>query len=272
MATSIQPRAGGRQQLRVIHRLLPRPFFFTFSGADALEQATSYRDQLMALLAKNTVPHALLARMEKQPGADPMVVEIVSGFEATAPADSTLDTLKLVRGDVTGMRMSQLSYEWVEEWVRRLKVESNLAPGSIRKRVGALARAVDWHHKRTTPKGQTMPANPLRLLPRGYSQYAAAEVPKDGERKVDTVRDRRLLPDEERRVRLTLSGTKRGDRERALPTDPEFTLLFELILDTGLRLREAYRLTVDQVDLTRGFCGWRARRARAGSASLEWCR
>lgn len=36
---------------------------------------------------------------------------------------------------------------------------------------------------------------------------------------------------------------------RALVVDPAFQLLFELIVDTGLRLFEAYRLRVDSIDL-----------------------
>ena len=40
---------------------------------------------------------------------------------------------------------------------------------------------------------------------------------------------------------------KRADRERALQHDPAFALLFDLIVDTGLRLFEAYRLRVASV-------------------------
>jgi integrase len=88
--------------------------------------------------------------------------------------------------------------------------------------------------------------NPLRLLPRGYSVYSAVDT-QDAPARVDVSRDRRLLPAEEARVRLALSGVKREDRERALVVDAAFVLLFDLILETGLRLSEAYRLRVDQV-------------------------
>jgi integrase len=49
-----------------------------------------------------------------------------------------------------------------------------------------------------------------------------------------------------------LAGAKRKGRERALEVDPALQLLFELILNTGLRLVEAYRLRVDQVDTIKG--------------------
>ena len=46
-----------------------------------------------------------------------------------------------------------------------------------------------------------------------------------------------------------LAGEQRADRERALVPDPEMQLLFALLLGTGMRLREAYRLRVGQIDL-----------------------
>jgi integrase len=60
-----------------------------------------------------------------------------------------------------------------------------------------------------------------------------------------------LEPGEEERILAALAGAKRPDRERALDADPAFTMQFRLIVATGLRLREAYRLRVDQVDVTR---------------------
>ena len=48
-----------------------------------------------------------------------------------------------------------------------------------------------------------------------------------------------------------LAGEKRPGRERSLVPDPEFALLFRLVLETGLRVREAYRLRANQVDLAR---------------------
>ncbi len=69
--------------------------------------------------------------------------------------------------------------------------------------------------------------------------------------KLDVQRDRRLSASEIDRVRAALAGGRVQGRERALKVDPAFSLLFELILDTGMRLKEAYRLRVDQVDFTR---------------------
>jgi integrase len=139
----------------------------------------------------------------------------------------------------------------------RAPLAIGLAPGTIRKRVGALARVLDWHLASTHVAGDgAAPANPLRLLPSGYSQYSPTEkrelAAKGLPARVDERRDRRLLPDEERQLRAALAGEKRPDRERPWGPDPAFALLFDLIIDTGLRLREAYTLRIDQVDLQRG--------------------
>ena len=128
-----------------------------------------------------------------------------------------------------------------------------------RKRVGALARVLDWHLAVAIRPGDAAASvNPLRLLPHGYAQYTEAEQRELAGRQVtarqDQHRDRRLLPAEEARIRAAIGGYKRQDRERSWSPEPDaaFALLVSVILDTGLRLREAYRLRVDQVDIARG--------------------
>lgn len=251
MAVSVQAR-GARHQLRVTHRLLGRPFFFTF---DSEAEARTYGEQLVALLDRGIVPAELLARAPR--GADdPLLVEVIRGYTREAPiTDSDDALLGWLLPELVGLRVSGLTYAWAEGWVRRLKMERRLAPGTIRKRVGALARVVDWHLRHVAAHGQAPAANALRLLPRGYSVYTRGEAEAlrahGHEPKRDVARDRRLTGEEERAVLAALAGTKRPDRERALVPDEGFRLLFILILHTGLRLREAYRLRVDQVDLRR---------------------
>ena len=249
MSVSVQAR-GGRFQLRVIHRLLPKPFFFTWPTR---EEATNYGQQLHALLERGIVPAELLAK--EQHGPDPLLVEVIRAYTKAAdltPSDDALLTHML--GELVGVRAGQVTFAWADDYVRRLKAK-RLAPGTIRKRIGALARVLDWRIRLATPGGQVPLANALRLLPRGYSAYSATEAARlvDADLPVprDVARDRRLVPAEELAIMAALAGRKRDDRERALTVDPAFTLLLQLILHTGLRLREAYRLRVDQVDLRR---------------------
>jgi hypothetical protein len=97
--------------------------------------------------------------------------------------------------DLAPLKLVDLNYQWAERWVRHMKLEVNLSPGSIRKRVQAVARAIDWHLRKSP---DSMVGNPLRMLPRGYSidnAKDAREVEALGKTaRIDIQRDRRLLP------------------------------------------------------------------------------
>lgn len=252
MSVSVQIRAG-KAQLRVVHKLLPRPFFHTF---DSELEARAYGRQLHDLLDSGVVPAELVAPPPRDRD-DALLVAVVRDYlnhaPGRTPSDSALLTTIVDRHEIDGLRVSGVSARWAENYVARLK-RRRLTPGTIRKRVGALGRVLDWHLRRDHGAGEGKAVlNPLRVMPAGYSIYTEADVRAAGLEQAprDQQRDRRLLPDEEARIRRALAGEKRDDRERALPTDPALVLLFGLILDTGLRLSEAYSLRVDQVDLQR---------------------
>lgn len=234
-------KRGNRWQIRVPHKLLPKPYFSTFNSED---EARAYASQLEALLDRGIVPAEMLDAEKR--GSDPLVSKLLEHYLAAAPiAPTDVPLVEGLKDAMKAVRLSGITAAWADGWVTDMKVAENLAPGTIRKRVGSLARAIDWYwrqHKDGLP-----PVNALRLMPRGYSQYDS----KADNAKRDIQRDRRLTPDEERAIRLALLGVKRADRERPLPLDADMALMFDLILNTGLRLREAYTLRVDQVDLTR---------------------
>ena len=240
---SIQPR-GDKFQLRVKHKLLAKPFIYTF---DSQEKAESYGQQLEMLLAKGIVPQDLLATPDKV--ISPRMVDVIDGYVNMAPVTSSdTELLTVISKEVVGLRVSGLTYPWVESWVRKLKVKQNLAPGTIRKRVESLARVLDWHLLKTL---HDKSGNPLRMLPTGYSSYSDQDIvllPEGREEKTDIQRDRRLTPAEYGRCLDALQGIKHPGRQRALDVDPAFILLLDLILGTGLRLMEAFRLRWDQVD------------------------
>ena len=254
MSHHVRPR-GLRFELRVKHTLLPRAFYATFPSA---VEAASYGQQLDAMLDAGVLPSELQA--SAPPAADTPVMGVVRSYLAHAPHLTPSDDklLASLLDELATVRLSAVTYRWAGEWVRRMKLAQHLAPGTIRKRVGALARVLDWHLATHAQADAVAPVNPLRLLARGYSQYTQAEreklVLKGRQAPADVHRDRRLLPAEEVAIRAALGGHQRGDRERpwAAGGDPAFALLFDLVLTTGLRLREAYRLRVDQVDLGKG--------------------
>lgn len=260
---SIQAR-GTRWQLRIKHRLLPRAAFFTF---DTEAEARAYGDQVDALLAAGVVPQGLLQDRQRAPASDLQVAAVCREYRALAPITASDDALlNTVLASLGGERLSQITPSWAAAWVQAMKLRLHLAPGTIRKRVGLLARVLDWHAHRT----QAPVTHPLRTLPRGYSLYTAADsavlARKGAAPRRDVQRDRRLLPAEEARIRQALAGVRRDDRERPWPADDAFRLLFDVILGTGLRLSEAFALRTDQWDAAGRFLRVEGSKGHRGAA------
>lgn len=270
---SIQSR-GDKFQLRIKNKVLPKPLFFTF---DTQEEAEAFKAQVDGLLKQGVVPQVLMdaaQAKQKQVKASQdaqFLSAVVQGYLNHAPvAVSEAQLLAVMqRDDLRGVAVADVTYQWVESYVRKLKTGrgdvrgafgrkvGNLSPGSIRKRVGALARVMDWHWRRTVAAGEAIPPNPLRQLPRGYSVYSdrdTADATRAGlAAKKDVTRERRLTPDEEVLVAQALDGVKLPGKLRALEPDPEAKMFLRLVLDTGLRMKEAYTLRVSQIDWARGF-------------------
>lgn len=161
-------RRGDKWQLRVKHPLLPKPFFHSFSSE---EDARNYGTQLEALLAAGVVPAELLER--KVVRDEPMLAAIIAQYlRLGSPAPSDITLLTILHREVGNVRVLHITIQWVEQYVHNLKVQQNHAPGTIRKRVESLARVLDWHFRRITQRGEHPPANPFRLMPRGYSLYS----------------------------------------------------------------------------------------------------
>jgi len=217
MAT-IRQRGNGTFELRVVNKALPRPFYSTH---DTRQEAEDYARRLVEALGRGQVPPELLTPIQTR---RIMLSAVLRQYLNEAPIARTDRPLVEWLQENLKIAMQDLTVRWVDQWVAGMKKGGRLAPGSIRKRVESLARAVDWHLRQQGSDA----TNPLRTLPRGYSGYAAGE-------RTDTVRDRRLLPGEYERIEATLLGRKRHD-------SAEFLLLFRLLVHTGLRLGEAYRL------------------------------
>ena len=248
---SIQQR-GSSWQVRIRHKLLPSPLFATLGTED---EARSYAEQIESLLSRGIVPIELLEddKIKRGPAIAKTIAAYISSVDV-APTD--LVTLASLIKEVGVARTTDVNARWADEWVKRMKLVENRAPGSLRKRVGSLARVLDWYIRSTLKDGATAPANPLRMMPRGYSQYTAAEAADlaiaGKSAKTDEQRDRRMSDTEFARVVDALAGGRRVGRERPLTIDADFSLLFELIVNTGLRLSEAFKLRVDQLDLAKG--------------------
>lgn len=243
-------KASGRWEIGLRHPSLPGGRrYFTF---ETEAEANAYADQWRLMKLAGIEPPAEL--LKPLAGQDPplgLVLREWANSGLAAPTQQiTISTLVREVGDV---RLAAADYAWLTGYVQSLKTrERNLAPNSIRHRVQCIGRAID-EYLRHHPK--LVHQNPVRLLPKGYSSYserdrALAEA-GGAKPKADMVRERRLRPGEEARIVAALSGVQRPDRERALllPGGNALLTLYLLIVNSGLRLREAYRLKRAHVDL-----------------------
>jgi integrase len=244
---SVRKTPSGSYELCVRNKKLlgSRRVYLTFPTEEA---ANKYGDQVDKLLNAGIVPPGLL---EETPNPGERLSIILQGWINSGDAAPTeVDVLVLLRDEIGATRLPELTYKWAEAWVRSMKLEKNYAPGTIRKRIGALSRCLDAY-LRKHPEIQL--GNPLRLLPRGAASYNgkdAQEARKLGkDAKEDSVRERRLHAGEFDRIVRALAGEKRDDRERPLELKEADALrmLFLLVYYSGIRLREAYTLTAGQV-------------------------
>jgi hypothetical protein len=113
---------------------------------------------------------------------------------------STQQFLDTLITDVGSRALTDVDYTWAEAWIRAMKLEKRLAPGSIRKRKGGLSNVFDWI-VRAHPT--CLGSNPLDQLPHGYSGYDEYTRQALAEQGVDipgdVERNRRVDPAEERR-------------------------------------------------------------------------
>lgn len=225
--------------------VIDKPIYLSFADES---EGDAYCARLEALLDRGIVPDEL----RRQTGGVVTIADAIDGYQgahAVAPSDE--DILRVQRERLGAVRIAALDYAWVEKWVQRMKREQALAPSTIRHHVGALARCLDWLARKHPER---FPGNPLRLLPKGYASYnehdavavaAVGEVVPEGDE-----RDRRLMPGEEENIHKILAGAKPEGRQRPLELKEGAALavLFDLALESSMRLSEMYTLTWDQVD------------------------
>jgi integrase len=244
---SYRTRSNGTVEA-VIKRsgLLPRPVSMTF---DSEVEARRVCERIEALLDQGIVPPELGKETREAVSTLGALIREYLKAVAVTPDDDSLLTLIAVEDG--RMSLTKLNYDWAEAWINVMKRERNLAPSTIRKYVGALARCCDWGANKGIAGVLT---HPLRRLPRGYSTYTAEDkrilADCDLKAKVDEERDRRLELAEEKRIEDVLAGWKPEGRQRGLKSEyrEEKRDLFHLALDSCMRMREMLTLTVDQVD------------------------
>lgn len=221
--------------------LLPKPIYLSFPSE---AEGDAYVRRLEVLLDRGIVPDEF---SKKTRGDLRSNVERYQGAAAVSADDDKLLPVTLAR--LGTIRLVDLTFQWATDWVTSLKREQNLAPSTIRHHVGALSRALDW-----LAAHEAIPNNPLRLLPKGYSTYAPEDVrfvrKAGGAVKADSERDRRLEPEEDAEIRRLLAGGKPRNRQRPLDLShrESLALLYDMALESAMRLREMFTLSREQVD------------------------
>lgn len=229
-------------------RLLDKPIYLTYEDET---EGDTYVASLEALLDRGVVPH----EYQQQGTKYALLAELIADYLTQAQvSDPDKKILNVIYARVGKTALRQLTYAWVEGWIGDMKMRLNLKPGTIRHHVGALARCFDWAGRRCVVP---LVLNPIRQLPRNYAQYSERDVQlaraanDDHGRQEDAERDRRLEAGEEDKIRQILDRQKPEGRERplALCHQGAVELLFDLALETAMRMREMFTLTMDQVDL-----------------------
>jgi len=238
MATWRQ-RLSGSYEFTVKRKgLLPKPLSLTF---DDLEKGKEYCAKLEAMLDKGIIPPEFAVK------AVGSVDQLVDKWGDEAPiSESDRHMLLALAARVKGASLADVDYRWCEDWISAMKRVDRLSPSTIRHYVGVLARCFDWGGKRHPE----LAVNPLRMLPKGYSSYTSADVKEAGIERDDVERDRRLEDGEEDRIRAVLAGqSKTRQPPPGFARRAELAFMFDLALETAMRMREIFTLTVDQIDL-----------------------
>lgn len=242
---------GVRYQLTVkCKSVRDKPWYFTFDDPD---EAMDYGIKLEALLKAGIVPPEIIDESKKIETITHVIREYLVHSSISEGDKSNLNVLI---GRIGNTKLSTVDNKWVDGWLTGMKRENNIAPPTIRQYVGALARCFDWGVRQGIPM---LVINPLRTLPKGYSSYTQADLAffegsdeDDGLRVKSTVeRDRRLEPGEEDRIRAILNREKPEGRERAFFLNHQAAIecMFDIAIDSAMRMREIYRLKIDVIDL-----------------------
>ena len=234
--------------------LFPKPLVLRFEK-DKEEEGDAYVRKLEALLDKGIIPEGLLEYREPETKY-PFVGDVIREYLATQHVpESDVTCLNVLYARIGVTRLKAVNYAWVEKWIAGMKRELTLAPSTIRHHVGALGRCFDWGSNRGIVE---LTVNPIRLLPKRYANYTDADMRalelsgRADEADHENERDRRLHgQDEEDAIRAVLvDRVKPDNKERALELNyrPALILLFDLALETAMRMREIYTLTLDQIN------------------------
>lgn len=244
--------------------VLEKPIYMTFTSE---EEGEAYAARLESLSDNGIVPaeHRAESRILT-------IADLDREYQRKAhPSAKDVSALRVVVRMEGGTPLRAIAAAWVDNWISAMKRIERLAPASIGARVGALARCTDWGMRQS----YLIPLDhPFRSLPNGYAQYTKEDrIKAGGVKRVDQERDHRLERGENEAVLLVIDGGElaRKHKPYQLPDKTALRLLYQLALESAMRLREMYTLRVRQVDLPKRtiFFGQDKERRQASGSDVE---
>lgn len=221
--------------------VLDKPIYLTFSNE---AEGDEYAKRLDMLLDRGIVPNEL-----REPTRITTIEHLVRDYSRDAhPSAKDEQQLTAVVKTKGNTALASINAAWVDDWINELKREGKLAPSTIRAKVGALARCCDWGMR----KGHVlMPDHPFRTLPDGYAQYTKLDVTLAGVHRVDVERDRRLEKGEWEKIQAVLKEGVLPRKQRPLTLEhvDALKIMMLIAVESAMRMREIFTLTLDQVDL-----------------------
>ena len=219
-----------------------KPFYFTFDDRDEGER---YCAKLEAMLRQGIIPPEVVHETREHTTIGSVIDAYNKGHVLSNDDESKMPVLL---GRIGKTSLAEVNYRWCEQWILGMKHERQMSPSTIRHYVGALARCFDWASNYGVVE---LAVNPLRRLPRGYASYTKLDAKVVGRTIANNERDRRLESGEEHRIRQVLAGFKPEEKQRALtiPEQRAIACVFELALETAMRMREIYTLERSQIKL-----------------------
>lgn len=237
-------RKHGNRWEYIVKRKLLLPKAVTFRFDDEVE-GDAFCQRLERLLDHGIVPQELVG------AARPNTLHNVIGEYLSAVPIKAEDIALLrlwMQETAPTLPLLNIDFSWCQDQLTALKREANLAPGTIKKRMGSLSRCLRWCVAR-----KWMLSDPILLLPRGYAQYSDADnsaVHANGlTPKQDEHRERRLSLEEDETITQALSARVLVGEVAEQYDARAFQLLFLSGLESAMRMREMYTLVCGQVHL-----------------------
>lgn len=225
--------------------LLEKPLYANFPTEEA---GDLWVRRVESMLDRGVVPTEHVADTEAL-----TVASLISRYlGASAVKQKAREVLTAISKKIGDTPVSDITANWVDNWIAEQKRSDHAAPATIRAKVSALGAACDWAIRKEIIE---MPGRPLRGLPRGYASYASDDIEHAETERTDEERDRRLdeSGEEEKRI-LSVIGSgvlARKQRPYEIEHKEHVSALFLLALETCMRLSEMVTLTWDQVSFPR---------------------